>query len=280
MRKILLAITLISFPWTSQAEDLKKLGGKLRDAVKDSSEKAQAWGEHMKDRNAEDLNEIEAWFNKTWADIKDTTDKAVKDTEAEAKRVTDTLEKDWKAYKERRKKEEAKAKVAPLKAEEKLLAGERVYTKLDIERFAEMARAESFENFVKTFETALDQESLNIEDAALVKSKENGDTPLHSLMRQAYSLEKSALRAKQLAQLQGKEAVSLEGNLPYQQCLLVISYLAETTAMGAVKNKAGKLPLDLAVDETPMSLALARHLVLHDLSNASKTRLSELFPAK
>lgn len=280
MRNILLAVTIASF--SSQlcaGDDLAAALDKAKEVVREKTDKAKAWGEHMKDRNAEDLKEIEASFNKSWEKIKSDTDKALTDTQAEAKRVSDKLEKEWKAYKESRKKEEAKAKNPSLKDEDKVLAGQRVYTKINIDSYSSKVDANSFENLVKAFEAAMDQESLNLEDAIFVKNKITGDTLLHSLVRQAYALEKKSILAKQVAQLRGGESPSLEADLAYQKTLLAIGYFAESTQMGGLKNKEGHVPLDLVLQEAPISLSLARYLVLHDLGNSSKLRMNELFPS-
>ncbi len=261
------------------AGDIGKAFGKLRDYGKETTQKVKSWGEHMESRNQEDIDQIEKEFNRIWGNIEDTVNKAWDDIEDEGKRVTDTLETDWKNYKARRKSEPAAPKVADLSAEDKKVAGGRVYTKMNIEMFSQTAKAGSFEGLVKTFETALHQESLNSSDSKLVQNAK-GETLLHSLVDQAYTLEKEFLRKKQAAQLQGDIVPSLEANVSYQQTLLAISFFAESTQMGAVQNAAGNLPIDIVLAGTPMSISLARHLVIHDLTNASKNRLKQLFPSK
>jgi len=279
MNKTFYAIVLGLLTNSLFAGDIGKAFGKLRDYGKDATQKAKAWGDHIESRNQEDIDQIEKEFDRIWGNIEKTVNQAWDDIEGEGKRVTDTLETDWKNYKARRKSEPAAPAVAELSAEDKIVAGSRVYTKLNIEAFTQTAKAGSFEGLVKTFETALHQESLNTKDASYVKNAK-GETVLHSLVEQAYSLEKDFLRKKQAAQLQGDVAPSLEASVSYQQTILAISFFAESTQMGAVKSAAGNLPIDIVLAGTPMSIGLARHLVIHDLSNASKNRMKQLFPSK
>lgn len=285
MNKLYLAIAILVLSNNLQAGDF----GKLRDKIKKESanlkedskkltDKAKAWGEHMESRNAEDIQEIEARFKEIWGNVDTAVNKALSDVEAEGKRVTATLENDWKTYKEKRKSEAAAPQVPALSNDAKVEAGQRVYEKLNVEEFAKGGET-SFETFVKTYENALQQQSLDVADAAYVKSKTTGDTLLHSLVSQAYDMEAASLRAKQVAQLKGGDASeSLEENIAYKQTLLAISYFAEVTQMGAEKNIAGKLPVEIVLDKTPISLILAQHLVIHDLTNASKSKFNELFP--
>lgn len=279
MNKTLYAIVFGLLSNSLFALDFPKSFGELRDVIKDTSVKVESWGEHMKDRNQDDLDRLEKEFDRVWGNIEKTVNTAWDDIEDEGKRVTDTLETDWKNYKEKRKKEPAAPQVPELSKEDKKVAGSRVYTTLDVDNFTQTAKAGSFEGLVGSYEKALHQASLNAQDAVYVQNAQ-GQTLLHSLVEQAYALEKDFLRKKQAAQIQGKDAPRLEANIAYQQTLLAISFFAESTQMGAVKNAAGKLPIDSVLEGSPMSISLARHLVIYDSTKASENRLKQLFPTE
>ncbi|MEZ4815127.1 MAG: hypothetical protein R3A80_07995 [Bdellovibrionota bacterium] len=269
-----------------QASDLTKAWKKVEKAAQKTTEKVESWGDHMKDRNKEELEELDATLKKLeekakklWADVEDTAQKAWSDVEAESQKVTRDLEDSWKNYKEKRKQEKAADKVPALSEADKIVAGNRVYKKLDLKAYPFVADQYAYEVLAKSYESALQQESLNVEDGAYVKSSETGETVLHSLVQKAYVLEQERFLAKQIAQLKDVDLKlgALSDSVEYEQTLLAITYFAETTSMASVQDAKGQFPIDIVLTNAPLSINIARHLVSHDTSGFSQARLNELF---
>jgi hypothetical protein len=270
----------ISFCLVSQmlhANDLKKALSKAEQELKQKAKEVDAGLKHLASRNEKEIQALEEEFETIKKNISQTAEIAYDDVMAEGTRVSKTLKQDWEKFKERMKQEQAQEKLPAISEEDKKLSGLRVYNKMTLINYVVNADITSFEYFVKTYEKTLHEEGLNPEDSIYVKSEETGNTLLHALVKQASTVEMKILKAKQEAQLRGMPAPRLEESVAYEQILLMITYLAERTTMGSIKNHKQQLSIDLILDAAPMSIALAQHLVLHDLTNASRNRLKEKY---
>ncbi len=237
--------------------------------------------QEARDRNREDINLLEKKLNdleiearKQWEQINNNTEETMSKLKAWSTQQYDKAENEYQSWKAKQnfadKKEDS-----PLSADDRLVAGKRAFSRINITEWSTQANA-SLDGLVKQIDEALVAESLAQKDLSVV-SDSQGNTLLHTLVRMAYQSELSQLEEIELREIADLKGIATDARRPEadrssELQILAIAYLGDNSVLAGVANSQEQYPFDIAFDAKPRSMMLVKFLLAHDKDGLSAKR--------